>query len=170
MKIWLLYLLLLRATVTSFTGFASLPAVRDDFVVKRAVITDGELNAALAIGQTSPGPLALYVVIVGYFVAGVPGAFAGMLALATPALLAIPLLRVVQRGKSDIVRGASDGIVLASCVLMVTAAVGLAPEAAPTLPLSMITVAAFAALATARVPPLVVVAAAALATLLLDLF
>ena len=77
--------------------------------------------------------LGLYVVVLGYFVAGVPGAVAGALALATPALLAIPIARAVRRHRDSQVRGACSGIVIASCVLMATTSARLAPEAARTL-------------------------------------
>ena len=40
MNVFLLYLLLLKATLTSFSGLASLPMVRDDFVVERHLLTD----------------------------------------------------------------------------------------------------------------------------------
>ena len=65
----ILYLLLLRATLMSFSGFASVPLIREDLVVKRAVLTDEQLNDAIAISQASPGPLGLYIVIVGYWLA-----------------------------------------------------------------------------------------------------
>jgi chromate transporter len=84
-----LYFLLLGATALSFSGFASVPVIREDLVVMRGVLTDQELNSAIAINQASPGPLGRYVVV-RYFVAGVSGALAGALALATPAILAIP--------------------------------------------------------------------------------
>ena len=126
-----LYLLLLRATALSFSGFASVPVIREDLVVTRGVLTDEELNSAIAISQASPGPLGLYVVVLGYFVAGVPGALAGALALATPAILAIPIARAVRRHRDSQVRGACSAIVIASCVLMATTSVRLAPEAAP---------------------------------------
>ena len=96
-----LYLLLLRATALSFSGFASVPLIREDLVVQRAVLSDQELNSAIAISQASPGPLGLYVVVVGYFVAGVPGALAAALALATPAILAIPIARAVRRHRDS---------------------------------------------------------------------
>jgi chromate transporter len=54
-------------------------------------LSDEELNSALAISQASPGPLGLYIVVVGYFVAGLSGALAAALALASPAILAIPV-------------------------------------------------------------------------------
>ena len=58
------------ATLLSLT---SLPIIRKDFVQTRSVITDRQLNAAVAVGRTTPGPLGLYVVSVGYFAAGWPG-------------------------------------------------------------------------------------------------
>ena len=127
-----LYFLVLRATALSFSGFASVPLIREDLVVQRAVLSDEELNSAIAISQASPGPLGLYVVVVGYFVAGVPGALAAALALATPAILAIPIARAVRRHRDSQVRGASAAIVIASCVLMATTSVTLASDAAPT--------------------------------------
>ena len=162
MNVWVLYLVLLRATVMSFSGFASVPVVREDVVVRRAMLTDQQLNAAIAISQASPGPLGLYVVIVGYFVGGVPGAVAGMAALATPALLAIPILRVVRRRNAGAIRGAGAGVVIASAVLMLTTGARLVPEATPTLPLMAVGVAGFVVLAAERVPPVFVVLAAAL--------
>jgi chromate transporter len=55
------------------------------------VLTDTQLNEAVVITRSTPGPVDLYIVSVGYFVAGVPGAVAGWLAMITPALLIIPL-------------------------------------------------------------------------------
>ncbi len=53
-NIFVLYLLLVKATLTSFSGLASLPMVRNDFVVRRAVLTDRQLNTAVAAGRTRP--------------------------------------------------------------------------------------------------------------------
>lgn len=152
-----LYLLLLRATALSFSGFASVPLIREDLVVERVVLSDEELNSAIAISQASPGPLGLYVVVVGYFVAGLPGALAAALALATPAILAIPIARAVRRHRDAQVRGASAAIVIASCVLMAMTSVTLAPAATPTTPLFALAVVGFIVLASGRVPPVVVV-------------
>ena len=157
----LLYFLLLRATALSFSGFASVPLVREDLVVERGVLSDEALNSAIAIGQAAPGPLGLYVVVAGYFVAGVPGALAATLALATPAILVIPIARAVRRHRDSHVQGATAAIVIASCVLMATTSVTLAPDAAPTTPLAALVVVAFVALASGRVPPVVVVLASA---------
>ena len=105
--------------------------------------------------------LGLYVVIAGYLVAGVAGALAGMLALATPALFAVPILRIVERGRASRIRGACSGIVIVSCMLMLATGLRLAPVAAPTVPLGVVTVVGFSVLAATRIPPVLVVASAA---------
>ena len=103
MNLLVLYLLLLKASVTSFSGLGSLPMVRNDFVVERHLLTDHQLNMAVVAGRTGPGPFGLYLVCVAYLVGGVPGAFMGFLALITPAFLVIPLMRWIG-ARADIPR------------------------------------------------------------------
>jgi chromate transporter len=126
-----LYWLFLRAVLLSFSGFATVPVLREALVVNGGVLTDARLNDAIAISQASPGPLGLYVVIVGYFVAGLAGAVSGVLALASPAVLAIPITKLVARGESGALQGACSGIVIAACALMIVTGFRLVPEAAP---------------------------------------
>jgi chromate transporter len=95
-----LYWVLLQSMVASFTGLSSLPVIRHELVVERHWVTDQDLNAAVMIGRSTPGPMGVYIVSVGYFVAGWPGAVAGMLAMATPALLVLLLMRVLK-GRDD---------------------------------------------------------------------
>ena len=167
MNLLVLYLVLLRATVASFSGFGSVPMVRADLVTDREVLTDRELNDAIAVSQASPGPLGLYMVVVGYFVAGIPGAVMGVAALSTPALLAVPILAAVRRGRAKGLRGACAGIVIVSCVLLLVTARPLAPAAVPSLPLIVLAVVDFIALATNRIPPLFVILGSAAIGLLL---
>jgi chromate transporter len=125
-----LYLFLLKATATSFTGLASLPIVRADLVVTHHVLTDEQLNTAVIVSRTTPGPIGVYVVSVGYSVAGVPGAVAGWAAMATPALLIIPLMRVAaRRATHRRMRSATHAVVAASVGLLLAAVVPLAREA-----------------------------------------
>lgn len=132
MSAFALYWLFLRAGLLSFSGFATVPLLREALVLDHSLLTDEQLNNAIAMSQASPGPLGMYVVIVGYFVAGLSGALAGLLSLITPALLAIPIARLVLRGQSAILQGACSGIVIASCALMVVTGLRLAPQATPT--------------------------------------
>ncbi len=130
MNILLLYLLLVKATLTSFSGLTSLPVVRNDFVVNRQLLTDRQLNAAVVAGRSVPGPNGLYVVSVGYFIAGTPGALAGWLALVSPAFVMIPLLRFVgSKAERPAVRSSIQALTLAAAGLIASATVPLARDA-----------------------------------------
>lgn len=125
-----IYLLLLKATMTSFAGMGSLPQIRQDFVETRAAVTDQQLSQAVLVGRATIGPMGAYVVAVGYFAGGWPGAIAGWLAMITPALVAIPLLTLIQRWLHlPRIRAAVDGVVIASAVLLVGSGVSLALDA-----------------------------------------
>ncbi|MDQ6664764.1 MAG: chromate transporter [Acidobacteriota bacterium] len=130
MNPFLLYLLLAKATLTSFSGLTSLPVVRRDLVETHHVLTDRQLNAAVAAGRTAPGPNGLYLVSVGYFVAGFPGACAGCLAMVTPAFLIIPLLRFLgARAERPAVKSAIQTVTIAAAGLIIATAVPLARDA-----------------------------------------
>jgi chromate transporter len=125
----ILYLLLLKATVSSFSGLASLPGLRQDLVVSPYVLIDEQLNDAFVVTRTTPGPVGLYVVSVGYFVAGVPGAIAGWAAMVTPTLLVIPLVHYNgRRAEHPRARNILPAVVLSSGGLLwaVTLPVGAA--------------------------------------------
>lgn len=124
------YLLLLKATATSFAGMGSLPQIQQDFVETKHVISADQLSQAVLVGRATPGPMGAYVVAVGYFAAGWPGAVAGWLAMVTPALAAIPLLAAIQRWLHLArMRGAIDAVVIASAALLVASGVRLALDA-----------------------------------------
>ncbi len=130
MNVGLLYLLLLKATVTSFSGMGSLPQIRQDLVVTHHAVTDEQLSQAVLVGRSSPGPMGIFVVSVGYRAAGWPGAAAGWLALVTPALTAIPLLAVVRRWLHlPWMRSAVDAVIVAGATLLIPSAVRLATDA-----------------------------------------
>jgi chromate transporter len=163
MNLPILYLLLVKATLTSFSGLASLPMVRNDFVVRRHVLTDRELSAAVAAGRIGPGPIGIYVVSVGYLVAGAPGACAGWLAMITPAFLIIPMLRFLgARAEHPRARAIARAVLFAGAGLMVSATAPLARDAI-TGPLSLaIVVSSFILIAITRVDSLWVMLGAAI--------
>jgi chromate transporter len=130
MNIFLLYLVLLKGTITAFAGLASLPVIQDALVFHYHVLTDKQLNEAVVITRSTPGPVGLYIVSVGYFVAGVPGAIAGWAAMSTPALLIIPLVHFVgRRMDHPRVKGVLQTVVIASAGLLLAAAIPLARDA-----------------------------------------
>lgn len=162
MNLVVLYLLLLKATATSFSGLASLPMVRDDLVVTHRMLTDRQLNTAVAVGRMGPGPLGLYVVSVGYFVAGPAGAVAGWLAMVTPAFFILGLLRWLgRRAEHQRVQGAIQGVTLAAAGLLAAATVPLMRDAVQGALSLGIALASFALLAITRIDTLWVIAGAA---------
>jgi chromate transporter len=129
-KLIILYLLLLKATATSFSGLSSLPVLREDVVVRHALLTDRQLNLAVTAGRSGPGPNGLYVVSVGYLIAGIPGACAGWLAMVTPAFLIIPLIRFMgARANRPRIRSAIHSSMAAGAALLLAATLPLARDA-----------------------------------------
>ena len=119
MSVLTLYLLLLKATLTSFSGGTSLPSVRQDLVVQHHAITDAQLSTAVAISRMGPGPNGAFVICIGHYIAGPAGAAAGYLAMITPAWLAILILRLLQgRTSHPRWRGAIQGLTAAAAGLM----------------------------------------------------
>ncbi len=163
MNLFLLYILLVKATATSFSGLASLPVVRQDLVVNQHVLTDRQLSAAVAAGRTSPGPNGLYLVSVGYFVAGIPGACVGCLAMITPAFLIIPIMRYLgARASRPAVRSAIQCATLAAAGLILAATAPLARDSLVGLLTIGIAIASFLFLVLTRRDTLWVILAAAL--------
>jgi len=125
-----LYLLLLKASLTAFSGVGGLPQIRQDLVVTHHALTDEDLNRAVLFGRSSPGPVGLYVVSVGYAVRGVRGALVGWLALVSPAFLAIPMLAVLRRWlHQPRLRSALGAVIVASATLLVPSGVSLVRDA-----------------------------------------
>ena len=167
MNPFILYLLLLKATLTSFSGFGSLAMVHTDLVEHRHVLTDRQLNTAVVAGQTAPGPNGIYIVSVGYQVAGVPGAIAGFAAAITPAFLAVPLmLWAGRRADTPRVKSAIRAVLIASAGLLLSVSLPLAHDAI-TGPFALaLVLASFGVLAFTKVDSLWVVLGAAAAGLL----
>jgi chromate transporter len=170
MNLLVLYLLLLKATATSFSGLTSLPVVRNDLVLRRHVLTDRQLNAAVVAGRAGPGPYGLYVVSVGYFVAGAPGAFCGWLAMITPAFLIIPMARYLgARAERPRIRSSIQAVTLAAAGLVAASAVPLARDAVTGVAALAIAAASFLLLIATRLDTLWIIAGSAALGLLAGL-
>jgi chromate transporter len=170
-NIFLLYFLLLKASLTSFSGLGSLPMIRNDFVVERHVLTDRQLNTAVVAGRTGPGPYGLYLVCVAYLAGGIPGAAAGLLALITPAFLVIPIMRWLgSRAETPRIKSAIRGLLLASAGLLVSSSVPLTRDAITGAVSLLILIASFAILTFTRISSAWLMLGAAIAGLLTQAF
>ena len=79
-------------------GTAVLPALKHHTVDEERWLTDAQFRDAYSLGQVAPGPNMLMVTVIGYRVAGAPGAVAVTLAFFLPAcLIALCVGRVWTR-------------------------------------------------------------------------
>ena len=130
MNLFILYLLLLKATMTTFSGLSSIPIIHEDLVVERKVLTDRQLNAAVVAGRTVPGANGLYVVSVGYMAAGPGGAFVGWLAMTTPAFVIIALLAgLANHAQKPLIQNMIHAVIVAAAALICLALIPLARDA-----------------------------------------
>lgn len=120
MDLWTFFLICLKVTLLSFGGTAPLPLLQDELGRQRGLLTDDDFALALAIGRVSPGPAGLFVLPVGYFLAGFGGAAVAALAQALVALGVLGLLRAHARlAHFAAVRDATRGIQAATAGLLV---------------------------------------------------
>jgi chromate transporter len=167
MSLLILYLLLLKATMTSFSGGTSMPSIRQDLVVERHAITDAQLSTAVAISRMGPGPNGAYVIAIGHYIAGPAGAFAGYLAMISPAFIAILLLRLLEgRTNPPRARGAIQGLTAAAAGLMIANGWPIAQLAIHSWFMALLAVAALAAFLSRRIETVWVLAAAGLLAVL----
>ena len=164
-----LYLILLKGTATAFAGLASLPVIQDALVTHRHVLTAEQLNEAVVITRSTPGPVGLWVVSAGYFAAGGPGAIAGWLAMITPALLIIPTVHFAgRRIDHPRVRSVLQTVVIASAGLLLAATIPLGREALTDPITLLIAVVALVLLLTTKVEVAWVILGAAIITTAAD--
>lgn len=120
-----LFLVMLKDAALSLGGLGSLPLIRQDLVAT-GVATDAQVVQALAIGRLSPGPNGMWLVSLGYQIAGWTGAVIALVASCAPPLVMIPATMAARRwlltqAFAGIVRGAS----LATAGLLCATAVSL---------------------------------------------
>jgi chromate transporter len=119
------------------SGYVLLAFLRADLVERYGWLTDAELNAAIAVGQVTPGPLFTTATFIGYLlgdkfeVGGVLGAAVATVGIFLPAFVFVGLSgRLVPLVRRSAIAGAFlDGVVAASLALMLTVTIRLGREA-----------------------------------------
>ena len=115
-----------QSSLITFAGQGSLPVLNQEFVQMRHWVTEADVAKSLAVGRLSPGPTGMYVVSLGYMVAGWPGAVLAMFGAMLPPLLVLPIAPLVRRSlHRPWVRGTMQGIGLASAGLLFSVALGI---------------------------------------------
>lgn len=83
-----LALVYLRLSVLAIGGgIAVLPEMQREVVVRHGWLTDEQFRDSFALGQLTPGPGMLMVIVAGYQVAGVPGALVAVVGMFLPTSL-----------------------------------------------------------------------------------
>jgi len=101
--------------MTFGSGYAMLPFIQDSVVNQFGWLSNQQFTVALALSLITPGPVTIISAFIGYKVAGVTGALAGMVSMYYPAwalttLVATPYARL---GQIEYVKQVIDGIVAA---------------------------------------------------------
>jgi chromate transporter len=115
----------LKASALSLGGLSSLPLLEADLVAP-GIATDDQIVQAIAIGRISTGPNGLYIVSLGYLVAGVLGATLAVIAATLPPLVIVPITAVARRWLlTPPVAGLVRGVALATAGLLAATGIGI---------------------------------------------
>ena len=122
------------ARIGGFTfggGYAMLPMLQKEIVEKYGWVTEDELMDYYAIGQCTPGIIAVNTAtFVGYKLKKVPGAIAATLGVIAPSIVIITLIAAFLQNFAElaVVKHAFNGIRAAVCVLIFNAVAKLAKK------------------------------------------
>jgi chromate transporter len=90
-----LFFLVISLTAVSFGGAQILLAGLERELVQTGQIGEPEFAAAVALGQSTPGPLAAFTTAVGMAVGGLPGAVVATVALLMVSLVVVWLIQQI---------------------------------------------------------------------------
>lgn len=128
-----LYLTFAKIGVTAFGGgYAMLPILRDEIVNKRSWASEEEVMDYYAIGQCTPGIIAVNTAtFIGYKKAGIAGGIVATLGFITPSLIIISIIAFFLKNFADIpaVQHAFNGIRACVCVLILDAVLKMGKKA-----------------------------------------
>ena len=128
-ELWKLFYTFATVGVTTFGGgYAMLPALQREVVEKRGWATEEEVMDWCAIGQCTPGVIAVNTAtFVGQKQKGVLGGIAATLGVVFPSLVIITIIAAFIRNFADLpaVQNAFAGIRACVCVLILNAVVKL---------------------------------------------
>lgn len=102
-------------------GYAMLPMIEKEIIQKRHLATEEEVLDYFAIGQCTPGVIAVNTAtFIGYFKKGILGGITATLGVISPSLIIITLIAAFIKNfqANPTVKHALSGIGIAVCVLM----------------------------------------------------
>ena len=164
-----LFLAFCRIGVLTFGGgYAMLPILQREVVENRGWVTDEELTDYYAIGQCTPGVIAVNTAtLAGQKLAGFRGGMAATLGVVFPSVVIITVIAALLTNFAGIpaVKNAFAGIRVCVCVLILNAVLKLRKKTVIDLPTALIFFAVLALAVFTKLSPVLFVVAAALAGL-----
>ena len=168
-----LFLTFARIGVCTFGGgYAMLPILQLEVVEKRNWATEDELMDYYAIGQCTPGVIAVNTAtFIGYKHHGLLGAICATAGVVFPSLVIITIIAafIQQFAHMPVVQDAFSGVRIAVCALVLQSVWKMAKKSVIDLPSVIILLATFVAVAFFGISPIVMVIAAGAAGILLGL-
>ena len=142
-KLLMLFGLFFKLGIVNFGGgYALLPLLQREFCEKRGWLTDDEIADYYAIGQCTPGAIAVNVsTFVGYKIKGVLGGIVATLGFIFPAFIIITIIASVLTNFNDVPEVQSAFLAIRVCVfvLILNAVIKLAKKSIKDLPALIIT-------------------------------
>lgn len=125
---WKLFWATFRLSAFTFGGgYVIVPLMRREFVLHRHWIEDDEMLDLTAIAQSTPGAMAVNAaVLVGYRVAGIPGALLSMLATVLPPFIILSVVSLFYAQFRDnwvvdlVMKGMQAGVAAVICDVVVS--------------------------------------------------
>jgi chromate transporter len=157
-------------SITFGGGYAMLPLLERELVVKKGWVSLDEIMDYFAIGQVTPGIIAVNVsTFIGYKRKGIPGGIIATLSFVFPSLVIITIIAAFLKNFSHIplVQRAFKGIRVAVGALILEAVIKLLKGAVKDWKAVLICAAAFGLSVVGNTSPVLLVIAAGLAGFLL---
>ena len=176
-QLWDLFFTFMKIGAVSFGGgYAMLPILTREFADKRGWVTDTELNDYFAIGQVTPGIIAVNVAtFIGNKKKGWFGGIAATIGLVTVPIIIITVIAALLSNfaELEIVKHAFSGIRVCVCVLILSAILRLWKKSVPDIPALIICallfiLSAFSDFLPIKLSPVILVIAAAFAGIIIQ--
>lgn len=150
-------------------GYAIIAAAQLEFVEKRKWLTDDDVLEMITITQTIPGILACNSAIyIGWRLAGLPGAVAGLLGAAMPSVIIIILIAAGMKSiehllQTSFIQGMFKGVIGSIVGMVVVTALKMRPKAVKGIFGWIIAIGSFLAMTVFGVRPSYIIVAAIIA-------
>ncbi len=163
--IWDLFIAFFKIGAFTFGGgYAMLPMIQKEIVEKKNWATDEEILDYFAIGQCTPGVIAVNTAtFIGYKIGKIAGGIAATLGVITPSLIIICVIAAMLENFASIpqVQSAFSAIGVAAVVLIIEAVIKMGKKSIKGAYGIIVSISVFVILIFFKISPVIVVASTA---------